>query len=87
MAAACECVSLLRSGDKKMAEYLRPSSLEEAAGMIAAHGSSLAIVAGGTSAMRFAVPYVAYAMGVRGLGMNEIERSSGGLSLDRKSVV
>ena len=64
-----------------MAEYLWPSSLEEAAGMIAAHGSSLAIVAGGTSAMRFAVPYVAYAMGVRGLGMNEIERSSGGLSL------
>ena len=64
-----------------MAEYLQPESLEEAAGMIAAHGSSLAIVAGGTSAMRFVVPYAEHVMGVRGLDMTAIERSSGGLSL------
>jgi CO/xanthine dehydrogenase FAD-binding subunit len=64
-----------------MAEYLRPNSLEEAAGMIAEHGSSLVIVAGGTSALRFAVPYAEQVMGVRGLGMNKIERSSAGLSL------
>lgn len=64
-----------------MAEYLQPESLEEAAGMIAAHGSSLAIFAGGTSAMRFVVPHAEHVMGVRGLGLNSIERSSGGLSL------
>ena len=64
-----------------MAEYLQPGTLEEAAGMLAAHGSSLAIVAGGTSAMRFKVPEAEHVMGVRGLGMNGIERSSGGLSL------
>ena len=64
-----------------MAEYLQPGSLEEAAGMIASHGSSLAIVAGGTSAMRYSAPQAEHVMGVRGLGMNKIEHSSGGLSL------
>lgn len=64
-----------------MAEYLQPASVEEAAGIIAAHGSSLAIVAGGTSAMRFNAPHAEHVMGVRGLGMNRIERSSGSLSL------
>jgi len=66
---------------KIMAEYLQPGSVEEAAGMIASHGSSLAIVAGGTSAMRYSAPQAEQVMGVRGLGMNKIERSSGGLSL------
>ena len=64
-----------------MAEYLQPGSLEEAAGLIASHGSSLAIVSGGTSAMRHSAPQAQHVMGVRGLGMNKIERSSGGLSL------
>jgi len=35
-----------------MAEYLLPDSLGEACEMMAAHGRSLAIIAGGTSAMR-----------------------------------
>ncbi len=64
-----------------MAEYLQPGSLEEAAGMIASHGSSLTIVAGGTSAMRYSAPQAEHVMGVRGLAMNKIEHSSGGLSL------
>ena len=64
-----------------MADYLQPDSLEEAAGMVATHGSSLAIVAGGTSAMRYVVPYAEHVMGVRGLGLDNVEHSSGGLSL------
>ncbi len=64
-----------------MADYLQPNTLEEAAGMIAAYGSSLAIIAGGTSAIRFVVPHAEHVMGVRGLGLNGIEHSSGSLSL------
>jgi CO/xanthine dehydrogenase FAD-binding subunit len=64
-----------------MAEYLLPGSVEEAAGMMASHGASLAIVAGGTNAMRHVGSHADYVMGVRRLGMNQVEQSSGGLSL------
>jgi CO/xanthine dehydrogenase FAD-binding subunit len=64
-----------------MAEYLQPESITDAANLIAQHGDALAIMAGGTSAMRFVVPYVDYVLGVRRLGLERVEKTGDGWSL------
>ncbi|MDP6473960.1 MAG: FAD binding domain-containing protein [Alphaproteobacteria bacterium] len=64
-----------------MAEYLQPETIAEAAGMIAEHGGELAIMAGGTRAMQFLVPYMPYIMGLRRLGLERVEKSDGEWSL------
>lgn len=65
-------------------EYFLPQSLAEAVGLLAEHGSSLLVMAGGTIAMPLineGISMPEKVMGLRQAGLNYIRRSNGSFSL------
>ena len=65
-----------------MPELLRPSSIDEAADLIARHGAAAAVLAGGTSLMRETYPSDGgYLIGVDRLGLDKVVARDGGWSV------